>query len=136
MSWDMVTSSAFEIQFSGDACPVSFIPGRDNNGAITGGAPWGTGEWRTRADHDLYEDMYPRMRPGLVLARVNDEDVIYLDFDSIMKLIEEAEQPRRFLFTERASKWDVVRARLSDGTIRKLRRRHDGVGLSDVHYLK
>ena len=36
--------------------------------------------------------MYPRMRPGLVLAQVNGEDVIYLDFDSIMNMVEEAEQ--------------------------------------------
>ena len=81
MSWDMVTATAFEIQFPGDACPVAFVPGADRVGAITGGAPWGTGEWRTQADHDLFEDMYPRMRPGLVLVQVNGEDVIYLDFD-------------------------------------------------------
>ena len=81
MSWDMMTDTAFEIQFPGDACPVAFVPGADRVGAITGGAPWGTGEWRTQADHDLFEDMYPRMRPGLVLVQVNGEDVIYLDFD-------------------------------------------------------
>jgi hypothetical protein len=42
--------------------------------------------------------MYPRMRPGLILAQVNGEDVIYLDFDSIMNMVEEAEQPRHFMF--------------------------------------
>ena len=36
--------------------------------------------------------MYPRMQPGLILAQVNGEDVIYLDFDSIMNMVEEAEQ--------------------------------------------
>ena len=67
------------------------------------------------------------MRPGLLLAQINGEDVIYLEFNSIMAMIEAAEQPRVFLFTERASKWPVVRARLRDGTIRKLRRQHAGV---------
>ena len=56
--------------------------------------------------------MYPRMRPGLVLAQVNGEDVIYLDFDSIMNMVEEAEQPRHFMFIIRESKWNIVRRKL------------------------
>jgi len=56
--------------------------------------------------------MYPRMRPGLVLAQVNGEDVIYLDFDSIMNMVEEAEQPRHFMFKKRESKWNIVRRKL------------------------
>ena len=55
---------------------------------------------RTQADEDFFEEMYPRMRPGLVLAHVNGKDVIYLDFDSIMNMVEEAEQPRHFMFIE------------------------------------
>jgi hypothetical protein len=46
---------------------------------------------------------------------------------AIMTMIDEAKQPRVFLFTERASKWAIVRARLRDGTLRKLRRQHGGV---------
>ena len=52
------------------------------------------------------------MRPGLSLAQVNGEDVIYLDFDSIMNMVEEAEQPRHFMFISRESKWNIVRRKL------------------------
>jgi len=104
-----MADTTFNIQFPGDACPVAFVPGSGTEriGAITANP-----EWSTQEDEDIFEEMYPRMRPGLVLAQVNGEDVIYLDFDSIMTMVEEAEQPRHFLFIERQSKWAIVRRRL------------------------
>ena len=104
-----MASSAFEIQFPGDRCPVGFVPGggKDRIGALTSDP-----EWATQEDYDFFEEIYPRMRPGLVLAQVNGEDVIYLDFDSIMTMVEEAEQPRHFLFIEREFKWNIVRRKL------------------------
>ena len=125
MSFNILSmaSSAFEIQFPGDRCPVGFVPGggKDRIGALTSNP-----EWATQEDDDFFEEIYPRMRPGLVLAQVNGEDVIYLDFDSIMTMVEEAEQPRHFLFIERESKWNIVRRKLHF-IATKLRQKGDGV---------
>ena len=117
-----MVDTTFEIQFPGDECPVAFVPGGGDEriGALTANP-----EWSTQADEDLFEEMYPRMRPGLVLAQVNGEDVIYLDFDSIMTMVEESEQPRHFLFIERESKWNIVRRRLHF-IATKLRQQSDG----------
>lgn len=117
-----MANTTFEIQFPGDECPVAFLPGKgeDRIGAITADP-----EWSTQEDEDIFEEMYPRMRPGLVLAQVNGEDVIFLDYDSIMIMIEEAEQPRRFMFIERESKWKIVKRRLHF-IATKLRKQSDG----------
>ena len=117
-----MANTTFEIQFPGDECPVAFLPGKGEEriGAITADP-----EWSTQEDEDIFEEMYPRMRPGLVLAQVNGEDVIFLDYDSIMIMIEEAEQPRRFMFIERESKWKIVKRRLHF-IATKLRKQSDG----------
>ena len=99
--------------------------GKQRIGAVTANP-----EWSTPEDEDVFEEMYPRMRPGLVLAQVNGEDVIYLDFDSIMTMVEEADQPRHFMFIMRESKWNIVRRKLHF-IATKMRKQGDGVSKAE-----
>ena len=57
--------------------------------------------------------MYPRLRPGLVVASINGIQTSILDFEAIEKILENADDPRHILFVERRSKWEFVRSRLS-----------------------
>ena len=102
----VVASSAFEVQFPGDALPFTLVPGKNGYSAIMDA-------WVSEEDREFFSDMYPRLRPGLIVAQCNGTSTDILEFEVICKLIEDAKQPRHFLFVERKSKWDIVRARLS-----------------------
>ena len=102
----IAAESAFEIQFPGENLPFTLHPGNGNIGAIMK-------DWASDEDKEFFSDMYPRLRPGLVVASINGVATTILDYEAVTKLMSEAKDPRHVLFVERRSKWDIVRARLS-----------------------
>ena len=60
----VVANSAFEVQFPGDALPFTLVPGKNGYGAIMNA-------WVSDEDREFFSDMYPRLRPGLVVAQCN-----------------------------------------------------------------
>ena len=68
-----LTKEAFEMEFSGDRSPIILRPGPDGVGATIK-------SWASPGDEEIFSDMYPSLRPGLVVAQINGFDSIFLSY--------------------------------------------------------
>ena len=98
--------SAFEIQFPGENLPFTLQPGNDNIGAIMK-------DWASDEDKEFFSDMYPRVTPGTGIASINGVATTILDYEAIMKLMDEGQGSRHICLWNGGPEWEIVRARLS-----------------------
>ena len=103
----------FELTVSGDDLPFKIAKCASGYGARHDG-------WRTKEDQEFYSDMLPKLKPGCVILQINNEDLLFAEFDHIQKIIDPSERedgtlperPLVILMRAHVSKWGVVRKNL------------------------
>jgi ankyrin repeat protein len=103
----------FEFVCNGDYLPFHVTKTASGYGAKHNG-------WRTKDDEEFYADMLPKLKPGGVILQINDQDVLYSDFEHIDALLDPSEKadgtlparPLVLLMRAHVSKWAIVRKNL------------------------